>query len=122
MRLRRLWTLGYMENCGDIGIAGVWVGHLVSAEAGYIFARGHERRSADLGETLLGQWDSERQATLGGIQRQLVETFDCLEVCCGRNSVMVDSCMQCGLRCGLRIDLLLRASWDIRSGRIVEWI
>ena len=99
-----------------------WVGHLVSAEAEYIFARGAERVSADLGETLLDQWDSERQAALGGVQRQLVETFDYLEVCCGRNSVMVDACMQRKLRCGPRIDLLLHVSWDIRSGRIVEWI
>ena len=55
----------------------------MGAEAEYIFARSAERVATDLGESLLDQWDSGRQAALGGVQRQLVETFGYLEFAAG---------------------------------------
>ena len=45
-----------------------------------------------------------------------------MELCCGRNSTLINACSRAGLRCGPRINLLLHSIWDVKSGRLIEWI
>ena len=51
-----------------------------------------------------------------------MESWDYLEGCCGRNAVLCNACAARGLRVGPRIDILLHATWDVRTGRVVEWM
>ena len=95
---------------------------MVGEAAEFIFAKGSEKAATELGESLLSDWDARRCATVGGPERHLVESWDYVEVCCGRNAVLINACSKRGLRCGPRIDILLHATWDIRSNRVVEWL
>ena len=110
---RELWRLRNRKG---------WVGHLVGMAAEWVFAKGGERSAALLGEELLEGWDMPRDVIRGGPSRQLVESWDYLEVCCGRNSVLCNAMAKRGLRVGPTIDILLHATWDCRTNRVVEWV
>ena len=91
-----------------------WSSHLVGGSAKYILARGGEKEANELEAAIVSSVEDP--------QRALVETFDYLEVCCGRKAVMISACSAKGLGCGPRIDILTHSSWDVRSTRVVEWL
>ena len=55
--------------------------HLIGEAAEWVFAKGAEKAAAELGERLLVDWDAQRQASVGGPPRQLVDSRDSVEVC-----------------------------------------
>ena len=108
-----------------------WSSHLVGGSAEYIYiyiyiyilARGGEKEADELEAAIVSSWEEARSAgSVEDPKRALVETFDYLEVCCGRKAVMISACSAKGLRCGPRIDILTHSSWDVRSTRVVEWL
>ena len=100
-----------------------WSSHLVGTAAEYIIARAGERDADDLQGAIVSAWDEERsKSRRAEPQRSLIETWDYLEVCCGRRAVMITACSKKGLRCGPMIDILLHPMWDVRSTRVVEWL
>ena len=52
----------------------------------------------------------------------LIERWDDFEVCRGRDAPLISACTRAGLRCGPRIDILSHSIWDLKSGRLIEWI
>ena len=86
------------------------------------FCKVHEKAAAELGEELLPDWGAQHVSSVGGPARHLVESWDYVEVCCGKNAVLIDACSERGLRCGPKIDILLHSTWDIRTNRAVEWL
>ena len=101
-----------------------WSAHLVGKATEYVLACGSEREVAEIGEELLGAWAdlSRGGRAVPDPPRQLVERFDFLELCCGRSSPLIKACTNVGLRCGPKLDLLLHEAWDIRTGRLIEWV
>ena len=70
-----------------------------------VFAKGHEKAAAEFGEELLSDWDAQHVSSVGGPARHLVESWDYVEVFCGKNAVLIDACNKRGLRCGPNIDI-----------------
>ena len=85
-----------------------------------VFAKGHEKADAELGEELLSDWDAQHFSSVGGPARHLAGSWYYAEVCCGKNVVLIDACSKCGHRCGPNIDILLHSTWDIRTNRVLE--
>ena len=54
--------------------------------------------------------------------RQLIENFDVLHLFCGKDSLLLNACLDEGLRCGPRIDLSLHAFWDLQSPKVLSWV
>ena len=52
----------------------------------------------------------------------MIDRWDCLEICCGRNAPLISACTKAGSRCGPRIDLKTHSIWDVKSDRLIEWI
>ena len=71
------------------------------------FCKVHEKAAAELGEELLPDWGAQHVSSVGGPARHLVESWDYVEVCCGKNAVLIDACSKRGLRFGPKIDILL---------------
>ena len=109
---RELWRLWNRKG---------WAGYLVGEAAEYVFARAPEREASGLAEELLNEWGAGCTKSSGVPVCQLVETWDSMEIRCGENAVMMTACARKGLRIGLRIDILLHATWDVRTNRVVEW-
>ena len=87
-----------------------------------VFAKGHEKAAVELREELLSDWDAQHVSSVVGPARHLFESWDYVEVCCGKNAVLIDACSKRGLRCGPKIDILPHSIWDIRTNRVVEWL
>ena len=99
-----------------------WVTHLVGQAAEHILACAPEQVVSDFADGLIASWEFRDADKIGGPQRTLIERWDYLEVCCGRNAPLISACSKAGLRCGPRIDLLTHDIWDVKSGRLIEWI
>ena len=54
--------------------------------------------------------------------RSLVETFDFIEVCCGRNAPLSSRMAKAGFRVGPFIDITRSAAYDLLSGRLFLWL
>ena len=101
------------------------MGHALGGRAAeYVMACAPEKSAAQFGEDLVATWreEGERICPTFDPGRSLVERWDYLELCCGPNTPLLDACMKEGLVCGPRIDILLHSTWDIRSGRLIEWV
>ena len=77
---------------------------------------------SDFADGLISSCELRDVSKVGGPQRSLIERWDYLEICCGRNAPLISACTKAGLRCGPRIDLLTHSIWDVKSGRLIEWI
>ena len=66
--------------------------------------------------------EADAHVTAPSPERILIETFDFLELCCGPRAPLSEAFAKQGLRTGPRIDLATHAMWDLRTGRIVEWL
>ena len=99
-----------------------WASHLVGKAAGHIIACAPELVQASFSEDLIASWETRDAFAVGGPQWELIETWDFLEICCGPNAPPTKACIAAGLRCGPIIDILLHGVWDVRSGRLVEWL
>ena len=85
---------------------------LYSPEAASLYAEGH-----------LDGEDLEDIVEASGPSRVLVERFDVLQLCCGKDAPLLDACSREGLRAaGPRIDLLQHSFWDLAAPRVFGWI
>ena len=93
-----------------------WPTHLCGKQGEWIRACAPERVAAEFEEEVAARYVAQDYS------RNLVERFDVLELCCGKGAPFLAACARMGLRCGPRIDLLLHPMWDLRSGRVIEWV
>ena len=99
-----------------------WTTHLVGKAGEHILACAPGHEVSDFAGELVASWETRDADKIGGPQRTLIERWDYLELCCGKNAPLITSCSRAGLRCGPKIDLLLHSIWDVKSGRLIEWI
>jgi hypothetical protein len=94
-----------------------WYTQLNSKEVAYI--RAHKRLED---RAWLQDIDEELRPGVKVPRWHLLEVFDVLEVCSGRDAPWSRAHAAAGLRVGPRIDPKTHPIWDLRSIRIVEWI
>ncbi|CAK0794315.1 unnamed protein product, partial [Prorocentrum cordatum] len=94
-----------------------WYTQLTSKEVAYI--RAHKRLED---RAWLQDIDEELRPGAKVPRWHLLEVFDVLEVCSGRDAPWSSAHAAARLRVGPRIDPKTHPLWDLRSVRIVEWI
>ena len=101
-----------------------WSTHMVRKAAEYVLASSSDKEASQFGEDLVATWREPRERNFEALEpgRSLVERWDYIELCCGPNTPLLDACLGEGMVCGPRIDILLHSVWDIRSGRLIEWM
>ena len=66
--------------------------------------------------------DEDLEEDCPGPERVIIEMFDVLEICCGKDAPLMSACGDAGLRCGPRIDIAVHGFWDLEAPRVVGWI
>ena len=70
-----------------------WASHLVCKAAEHIIACASELVQARFSEDFIASWETRDAYAEGGPQRELIETWDFLEICCGPNAPLTKACI-----------------------------